>query len=196
MSLTVRHHSCAYLSNSSEIRFQVNGESGLSVTIDTQRLHMRPVESTEEEYDRYALLLEGIDRGEIRRRIDTIWANLWREQDAFSCFSVFTKEREFIGSVALEHGDLPGVAKLSFLFQQSHAGNGYEAEAVGAIVKEYAPITAEESYKIEGNPLELIEATASPDSPDSYHIFESIGMKPIKEDSSSGPALLRYAIRI
>ena len=50
MALAI-HNTHTYRGNS-EITFMTD-ETGLSVTIDTPRLHMRTVQDTEAEYDRY-----------------------------------------------------------------------------------------------------------------------------------------------
>ncbi|MBA2368951.1 MAG: hypothetical protein H0V82_08015 [Candidatus Protochlamydia sp.] len=69
----------------SEINFFLTEEGALNVTIDTERLHIRSVEATEEDYDCYTALFGDQDvmskfatgqtksREEIKDRIKNIW---------------------------------------------------------------------------------------------------------------------------
>ena len=57
MSLAVKSVSSAHIySGNAEVKFFPNDEKGLSVTIDTKRLHIRSIFPSEEEYERLSAL--------------------------------------------------------------------------------------------------------------------------------------------
>ena len=126
-------HSASAVSNThtyrgnSEINFFAN--DGLSVTIDTNRLHIRSVEATEADYDRYAALFGAKDvmgkfatgqtktRDEMRTRINDIWVKRWHENDPYTGLAVFRNDTDdFLGHVVLGHGDVAGESELAYLF--------------------------------------------------------------------------------
>jgi RimJ/RimL family protein N-acetyltransferase len=162
-------------------------QDGLRVAIDTERLHIESVRSTEAEYDRYAALFGDVEvmktfatgvtktREEIAQRIETVWAKRWRESDPYSAFSVTKNDTdEFVGSVVLGHSQ-PGVAEIAYVFARDHWRKGYGSEGVASVVKEYAPATRKERYLLDGEPLREIVATARTDNVASLRILEKAG---------------------
>ncbi len=193
----------------SEINLFSDARAGLSVTIDTDRLHIRPVEATEEEYDRYGALFGNKDvmekyatgqtktREEMKARIHDIWAKRWREHDPYSGMAVLKKDtNEFVGHIVLGHGNEPGEAELAGLETRDFWGNGYGLEAATAIVREYAPITVREGYLLDGKPLERIVATARPDNPASVAILENVGMQVVRAEEKYGARRLHYETKL
>ncbi|HSW86165.1 MAG TPA: GNAT family N-acetyltransferase [Rhabdochlamydiaceae bacterium] len=176
--------------NTSEINFILDDEK-LSVTIDTDRLHIRSVESSEKDYNSYAPLFgdkdvmqkfgtgETMTKEQIQERIDNVWAKRWLNQDPYSGFAIFKKNTdEFVGHITLGHS-APGEAALAYLIKKHHWNNKYTTEAATAVV-EYAPATVEEGYILDGKPLERIVATARTDNPYSSRILERLGMSRVK----------------
>jgi len=207
MSLSVTASSTHTYRGNSEINFFSDDRTGLSVTIDTDRLHIRSVEATEDEYDRYAALFGSKDvmekfatgqtktREEMQTRINDVWVKRWREHDPYSGLAIFRKDtKEFVGHVVLGHGDQPGEAELAGLGNQGFWEKGYGSEAATAIVQEYAPATVQEGYLLEGKPLEKIVATARPDNPASGRILEKIGMKFARAEEKHGAMRHHYAM--
>lgn len=171
----------------SEISFYSDDQSGLFVTIDTKRLHIRSIQPTETEYGNYASLfgdqkvMEKFATGQTKtkeeiRKIHDIWIKRWHEGDPYSGFTVFKKDtNDFLGHVCLGHRG-PGEAEIGYLFHRAYWGKGYGSEAVTAIVKEYAPATVQEGYVLKGKVLKKINATTRPDNPASIRILEKVGM--------------------
>ncbi len=199
-------HIHTYRGNS-EISFFSDDQAGLSVTIDTEHLHIRSIEATEDEYNRYADLFGNRDvmekfatgqtktREEIKTRINAVWVKRWHECDPYSGFAVFKKgTNEFLGHVVLGHGDRPGVTELAGLGYQSFWDKGYGSEAATAMVREYAPATVQEGYLLDGKPLERIIATARPDNPASGRILEKTGMQLVRKEEKYGAMRHHYAI--
>ncbi len=181
-------NSCMYHGNS-KIFFDLTPEKHLHVTIETEHLRLTSVESRQECYDDYATLfgspvvLEKYADGklktreEIQKRIDNIWVRRWRENDPYAAFAVHHKETNaFMGHAVLGHGDRPGQSELAYLFHPQFWNKGYGTEAVMALVQEYAPLTVEKGYTLEGKPLETIEATTREDNEPSWRILEKAGM--------------------
>lgn len=173
----------------SEIQFFSDENCGLSVTIHTKRLHIRSVEATEAEYDRYARLFgdqdvmtkfatgETTTRDAIKEKIKSVWRERWDTHDPYSGLAVFKKGTEdFVGHVVLGHGDHPGEAELAGLWNTDFWRQGYGFEAATAIVQEYAPATVQEGYLLNGKPLQTIFATARVDNEASCGLLEKIGM--------------------
>lgn len=190
-------------SGNSEITFTINDQNELSVTIDTQRLHIRSVQPTEEEYDRYAALYGNVTvmekfatgetktRDEMKTRINDVWVKRWHDRDPFSGMAVFIKgTEEFVGHVALGHGDLPGEAEFAGLGNVEFWQQGYGMEAAAAIVNEYAPAIIKEGFLLEGKPLTTLRATARPDNHGSVKIMERLGLSFEREEEKHGA--LRY----
>lgn len=196
-----------YYGNST-INFFPNVNEGLSVTIDTNRLHIRSVEATKLEYDRYALLFGDTDvmekfatgqteaKDDICARINT-WAKRWRESDPYSGLAVFKKDTDdFLGHVTLGHSEAPGESELAYLFKKTCWGQRYGSEAVTAVVNEYAPATVQEGYTLEGKVLEKIVATARTDNIASCRILEKVGMHCICVKEKYGALRNHYSIEL
>lgn len=208
MSLAVVSRSNTHYGNS-VINFYSN-ERSLSVSIDTPRLHIRSVEATEEEYDRYAALFgdprvmekfatgETKTREEIAERIQKIWSQRWQNKDPYTGLAVFKSDtNEFIGHIVLGHGDSPGEAELAYLFHHAHWGKGYGSEAARAVVTEYAPATVKEGYLLEGKPLERIVATCRADNAPSYYILKKkLGMMYGKSEIRYGNVRHHFSITL
>jgi RimJ/RimL family protein N-acetyltransferase len=174
------------------IHFSTNSQNGLSVTIDTTRLHIRSV--TTDDYDRYAALfgdkkvMEKFANGnprtreEVQEKINNLWVKRWNENDPYSGLAVFRKNTDssssdFLGHVTLGHTAHAGESELAYLFHEQCWGNRYGSEAVTAVVKEYAPATVKQGYAtLEGEPLQKIVATARTDNVASWRILAAVGM--------------------
>lgn len=193
----------------SEINFFSDDQDGLSVTIDTDRLHIRSVEATENDCNRYAALygdgnvMEKFATGqtktkdEMRTRINDVWVKRWRESDPYSGLAIFRNDTDdFLGHVILGHGNVANESELAYLFNQLHWGKGFGSEAVTAVVKEYAPATVKEGYLLDGNPLETIVATARPDNPASSRILEKVGMQFVRAEEKYGSMRHHYSINL
>ncbi len=201
VSGTHTYHGCA------EINFFLDEHDALNVTIDTERLHIRSVSSSEEDIDSYASLFGDQEvmssfatgqtktREDIETRIKDTWAMRWQQNDPYSGLAVFKNDTDdFLGHVAIGHGDAPGQSELGYLFMKSHWGKGFGTEAVTAVVKEYAPATIEEGYKIDGKVLETITATARLDNLGSIKILEKLGMHKIREEEKYGALRRLFSI--
>lgn len=179
----------------------------LSVTIQTERLHIRSVEP--EYLDYYAALygdknvMKTIATGqiktkaEIQERINNIWVKRWRENDPFSGLAVFEKSTgNFLGHIVLGHGELPGEAEVSYLFHQKYWGNRIGTEAVTAVIKEYAPALAQKGYTVNGARFEKIVATAKPENKGSWRILQNLGMHLVKTEKKFGALRHHYSIDV
>jgi len=173
----------------SKISFITTPSQGLSVSIETKRLHIRSIEPTEAEYIRYAKLFgnaevmrkyatgETKSKEEMRKRIEASWALRWKGKDPYSALAVFKKESgEFLGHIVLGHGDYPGESEAAYIFHKQFWGQGYGGEAVSALIQDYAPATIQEGYLLDGKPLSRIVATIRPDNIASIRIAEKVGM--------------------
>lgn len=191
----------------SQINFFSDDNEGLSVTIDTDRLHIRSVQATEAEYDRYALLfgdkvvMEKYATGqtktkeEMKARIKDVWVKRWHDNDPYAGLAVFKNDSDdFLGHVILGHGDVSGESELAYLFNQTYWKQGYGNEAVTALVKEYAPATVSEGYTLEGKTLQRIVATVRPDNPASCRILQNAGMHFVSAEVKLGALRHHYSI--
>ena len=180
-------HTSTYHKNA-EIHFLTNSQGALFVTIDTERLHIRSIESTEEDLARLASLFgdenvmdkfftgQPITPDETRGWVDD-WTTRWRENNPYSAFAIFSKDtKDFLGMAVMGLSDTPGVSQLSYLFHPRYWNKGYASETAAALVTEYAPATVQQGYALEGKPLERIVATARVDNPASFRILEKVGM--------------------
>jgi RimJ/RimL family protein N-acetyltransferase len=194
----------------SEVNFFINDQDQLSVTIDTERLHIRSVEAKEEDYASYAALFGDPNvmckyafghtktRLEMEAQINDVWVKRWHKNDPYSGLVVFNKDTdEFVGHVALGYGEvIPGQCELAYHIMKDHWRKGYGTEAVTAVVREYAPATIEKGYTLEGKTLEKIIATARPDNPVSIKILEKLGMKKIGEEEKFGAMRHLFSIDV
>jgi len=209
MSFTSSISSTHTYYGSSEVNFFLNEENALTVTIDTERLHIRSVEASEEDYDSYALLYGDQDvmrkfgtgetktREEMQLRIKDLWAKRWHQNDPYAGLAAFKKDTdEFVGHILIGHGDEAGQSVLEYLFMKNHWGQGFGTEAATAVVHEYAPATVKEGYTLEGKSLENITATARPDNPASMRILEKLGMHRLGEIEKFGAVRQKYTINL
>lgn len=191
----------------SEVNFYRDDEQGLLVTIETARLYICSVLGKEKDYENYSALFgdvavmekyaKGITKtnAEVRSMIDNRFAKRWRESDPYSGFAVYTNDSDtFLGHVVLGHGDSPGESELAYLFMRAHWNKGYGTEAVSAVVREYAPATVKEGYRLEGKPLQKIVATTRPDNPASARILQKVGMHLVKDEERHGALRHHYSI--
>ena len=84
-----------------EINFFKDEQDALSVTLDTDRLHIRSVKAKDEDYNFYAVLFGDQDvmskyatgkiktKDEITLRIRDSWAKRWVDNDPYSGLAVF-----------------------------------------------------------------------------------------------------------
>lgn len=192
---------------SSEVNFFLNDHDQLTVTIDTDRLHIRSVEASEEDYSSYAALFGDKDvmgkyasgqtktRADMVDRVKNVWVKRWHQNDPYAGLAVFEKGTEdFLGHVVIGHGDEAGQSELAYLFMKNHWDKRFGSEAVTAVVKEYAPATVEEGYTLDGKALEKITATARPDNPASVRILTKLGMHKIGEDEKYGAVRHHFSI--
>jgi len=177
-------------------------DEGLTVTIDTERLRLTSV--TEKEKKSFYTYLYGDQEvmekfatGETRtqqavqRRVTT-WIDRWQSKNPFSSLAVNTHDDEFVGQVVLEEGDNPGESELGYLFAKKHWRQGFGTEAVTPVVKLYAHELAKKQYKINGQPLTTIVATARTDNIGSVKILEKTGMTLEKEEEKFGHMRKHY----
>ena len=94
-------HTSTYDKNA-EIHFLTNSQGALFVTIDTERLHIRSIESTRRDLARTASLGDEnvmdkfftgqpITPDETRRWVDD-WTTRWRGNNPYSAFAIFSKD--------------------------------------------------------------------------------------------------------
>jgi len=192
---------------SSEVNFFLNDDAELTVTIDTDRLHIRSVEASEKDFGSYAALFGDQDvmgkfatgqtktREEMETRIKETWVKRWHQNDPYSGLAVFKKDTDdFLGHVVIGHGDEAGQSELAYLFMKNHWGKRFGSEAVNAVVKEYAPATVKEGYTLDGKALEKITATTRPDNPASVKILTNLGMHKIGEEEKYGAVRHHFSI--
>jgi ribosomal-protein-alanine N-acetyltransferase len=196
-------------SPTTNIHFYTSKNGELSVTIDTERLHIRSIESTESDHDNYAALfgdpatVEKFATGktrtkiEIAERIDNGWVTRWREKDPYSGMAIFKKDTdEFVGHIVLGHGDLPGESEFAICLKSEHWGKRYGTEALTALIHEYAPATVKQGYRLEGKPLERIIATSRSDNIASCKIIEKLGMRLVYQEEKFGALRNHYTIEL
>lgn len=174
----------------------ITEERGLSVTIETPRLFAKSL--TKKEYrdyveifgDRVVMAKYGDGKPkteeEATKRVNDR-SERWEKRDPYSDLSIHDKYNDkFLGWVVLGRGDAPGESELAYMFHHRCWRQGFGNEAVGAVVKEYAPATVSEGYLMEGKPLEKIVATARPDNPASCKILDNVGMKVVRQGEGYG----------
>lgn len=194
----------------SEIKFNVDKEKRLTVTIDTERLHIRSITSSEEDLGYYTSLFGDPDvmckyatgqtktKEDMQTRINDSWAKRWKDNDPYSALAVFKQKNhnKFLGHVVLGYGDNPGESEIAYLFMKKHWKKGYGSESVKALVEDYAPATIKEGYLVEGKSLTKITATVRPDNPASVKIVEKVDMKKVKEEDKYGSTRYHYALEL
>ena len=122
-------------------RFVLDEHGALAVTIDTERLHIRSVEPSEEYYSSYATLFgdqevmskfangETKTREDIVTRVNDVWVKRWHQNDPYSGLTVFKNDTdEFLGHVVIGHGDAPGQSEIAYLFMKNHWNKGFGTE--------------------------------------------------------------------
>jgi RimJ/RimL family protein N-acetyltransferase len=187
-----------------EVNFFFEEDQGLTVTIDTDHLHLRSVTASEKDLSSYTTLFGDPESmktfasgntmagDEVAEMVQGIWAKRWRENDPYSAMAVFKRDTDdFVGHITLSHGEHPGEAETGYLFAKAHWGKGYASEAATAVIQEYAPATVKEGYLLEGKPLTRITGTAKFDNVASLKILQKVGMKKIGEGERYG-ALRHY----
>jgi RimJ/RimL family protein N-acetyltransferase len=191
------------------INFSVHSETGLTVTIVTNRLFLRSVQDTPDDQGRYVRLFgdmevmqhyaqgEAWPKEKLEERICKVWAKRWRDCDPYSGLAVFRKDTGgFIGHVVLGYAGDPGKAELAVLFHKDAWGQGYGTEAVRAILRDYAPATRTAGYQIQGKPLTTIVATTKVDHIAMNRIFIKLGMQHIGIENKYGALRNRYAVNL
>jgi len=192
----------------STIKFE-QGTNGLQVSVETDHLYIRSVNSTD--IEDYVSLYGDADvmqkygegkptpRETIENRIKNIWEKRWTNNDPYSGLAVFKKcedgKREFVGHVVLGHGDEPGVSEIACLFHKNHWRQGYGRE-VSALVAEFASATVKEGYQLDGKPLWKITGTARPDNLASVKILEKINLHKVGEETKFGALRYFYAAEL
>ena len=100
----------------------------------------------------------------------------------------------FLGVVVLGYGSPAGVSSLGYLFDPVYGHQGYGREAVTAVVRDYGYLLYLKGYKVRGEPLTQIAATARTDNPASLKILEAIGMEYTETSQMYGQERSHYAI--
>jgi ribosomal-protein-alanine N-acetyltransferase len=190
-----------------DVSFCFDGQNHLSVTMDTEQLHITSVES--KDCDDYVSLFGDAEvmgkyatcqtktREETEKRVNDSWVARWHNNDPYSGLAVFKNDTdEFVGHVVLGYGDQPGQAELAYLFKKAHWGKGYGKETVTAVVREYAPALFKQGYLLEGKSLETITACARPDIPAAIKILEKVGMHKTGEGEKYGALRHHFAIEL
>lgn len=195
-----------YTCGNSEVNFYRDDQKGLSVTIDTERLHIRNIKK--EDFNHYETLfgdpttMETFAEGktytseELAHLINEIWVKRWQKHDPYSALAIFNNDQnEFIGHVMLGPGNKkPGEAELGYVIQKERWGHGYAAEAATAVVKEFGPALVQEGYPINGKPLERIFATASMDNEGSQRVLQKVGMQQENQEEKHGAMRTLYSM--
>ena len=166
-----------------EVKFLLD-ESGLHVTITTDRLIIKSVDLSDEgnlisvygnpvTMEKFA---EGKPRTPERvQKTLKIWDERWKNNDPTGGFCIFLKENmAFIGIAVLGKGDLPGEAELAYLLLPEYQSQRFGSEAVTSIICEFVPLI--QAYPVfGGSPLQKIYATARTDNERSWKILERLG---------------------
>jgi RimJ/RimL family protein N-acetyltransferase len=167
-----------------KISFEQEGDK-LTVTIETENLHMRSVQKRD--LDAYAGLYgdadvmgkfaTGVprDKAFVEGRING-WVDRWEHSNPFSSLAVFKRdEDDLAGQVVLGGGEEPKTSELAYLFNKKFWKKGIGKESVAAVVQHYAPELHKRSYKVGGQPFEAIVATAREDNIASWKILDEVG---------------------
>lgn len=104
MSFTSNVSSTYTYRGNAEVNFFLNENKALTVTIDTDRLHIRSVESSEEDYGAYTSLFGDQDvmskfatgqtktRKEMESHIKDVWVKRWRQGNPYTGLAAFKKD--------------------------------------------------------------------------------------------------------
>jgi RimJ/RimL family protein N-acetyltransferase len=173
--------------------FEKEDQQGLKVTLLTPHLMMRSVQMCDK--DDYTRLFtdataiavnyaEGTPKTIewIEERLE-IWTRRWeKEQDPFSAFTVFDRvTNEFMGHIALEQGDVPGEVELEGIALPSFYNQEYGMEAAAALIHSFVPALIADGYKVKGEPLSKIVATAHVNNTPALEILKKLGMTEVDE---------------
>jgi hypothetical protein len=166
---------------------------------------MRSVSSSEEDHRAYGFLFgDQIDErrpvsDQSRSREETIslvrdvWARRWKLHDPYSSLAVFKNlTGEFVGHIMLDHGSESGEAVLVCVFNENRWEFG--AEAVTAVVREYAPAIMREGYTLNGNCLEKITTAVRADDSGTASLLQTVGMQKVDEEEQFGVVQHRFSI--
>nr|NGX54771.1 hypothetical protein [Chlamydiota bacterium] len=104
----------------------------------------------------------------------------WKSNNPWSAFAVLEEaSSKIIGRVALDYGDRPGYARLSYVVSEALKGQGYESEMVAPVVHQWAQQLVQRGDRIpsgEGfgpHPFMAIDATAPRGSTEAA-LFDSL----------------------
>lgn len=193
-----------------------NKTKKLSVTIDTDRLHLRSVERKEQDYEFYARLFGNEEvthtfatgrtqtRKELEDRINNVWAVRWEKNNPYSAFVIEMKNKNTEEPIEKSIGHMNLItqvpsgqaAELAYLIEREQWGQRFAIEAASSVVKEYAPLTVRQGYTIGGKPLEEITATALPTNIASVAILKKLGMQKTGEEIRYGSLRAHYSIKL
>ncbi len=202
-----------------DVRIEIaSNEDTVSVEIDTEELHLRPVHW--EDYSEYVALFS--DPEGIQKYRDNIpdseeettlqlkcWIERWEEgADPYSAFSVFKKgvspdDNVFVGYILLGHGFEKGQAELEFAIKREFWNLGYAKQAITAVLQHAATFFHELNYYVNLNnhaipaaPLKSIHATSWAANTWANRALESAGMTQIDDEISKGKYLNHYFVSI
>lgn len=188
--------------SSVEVSFEETEERALEVTITTERLYLTSI-TTKDSFPLYSEIygdpqvMEKFASGVTRSQKETEdrvagWIKRWNRQDPYSGLCVTKQEDDkFIGQVVLGYGDQKGESELAYLFSKKIWQQGFGQEAVGAVVKNYAPELAARHYPVNqetdyAGSLTDIVSTSRQDNPASIKILEKCGFKKEGENEKFG----------
>lgn len=175
-----------------DINFEKNPETNqLRVTIKTERLTMESASHShlgnyKKLFTTPENMLKVIDgnpwsESKVVEK-HTHWVVQWDNNNPFSSLAIIKNDTdEFIGHVLLDEGDAPGFAELGYVIDKKFWGQKYGKEAVPVIVQEYAPELVKRNYKLAGEKLTRIEATARSDNPASINLLHASGLEKFSE---------------
>lgn len=174
--------------STSVIRFCPNDRKGLSVTMDTKRLQIRSITRKDSAPcvvlfgDKHVMATSA--SGHTKSQEETLklvndWVTRWRQDNPYSGLAVLQKETgNFVGVMVLAPDGCPGQAQIMGLAHPDYWKQGYGLEAAYALM-DYARITVQKAYLLNGIPLNTITATARPDNPAAEKILWKLGMRQI-----------------
>jgi len=169
-----------------------NPDTGLSIKVETERLKILSVNSTQYadslvklygDKDVNALVGNGstLSEEDTHQKIQR-WIERWQKQNPLSGYVVITQSGKFVGQIVLkpvkdksgpELTFLPNTIEIGYLSKKKRWGNGYGKEFTHAIIHHLVPFLIQMGYKVEDQPITTIIATARPDNSASCHILET-----------------------